>query len=400
MVMVGFCQTVRGGLYLTLAMLLLFFLPSHRVIAQQPATASWESASAEAATPPANQSDREREFADLARDARALEQQARLLKRVVKLVEPSVVHIDAKRFESHMARPVVRLPVEETGSGMVVQLDGQDGQTYILTNLHVVRGASPDNIRVRLADDREIHPTKMWSDPDTDLAVLAVSGVQLVPARIGNSDQVEIGDFVLAFGSPFGLSHSVTFGIVSAKGRRNLSISSGNLRIQEFLQTDAAINPGNSGGPLVNTRGEVVGINTAIASSSGGSEGIGFSIPINMALVVGRQLVKTGKVAYAYLGVALDSSFSAAAAAKAGLPSPGGARVKQITPGSPAEFAKLQTGDVIVRFNGIAVEDDTHLVNLVGLTPVGEQLPVVVFRAGQTLKVEVKLSERRLFDRR
>jgi serine protease Do len=295
----------------------------------------------------------------------------------------------------------MRLPVEETGSGVIVQLDPDDQRKYVLTNLHVVRNASLDDIRVRLSDGRELHPTQMWSDPDTDLAVLSISAARLVPARLGDSERVEIGDFVLAFGSPFGLSHSVTFGIVGAKGRRDLALSSQQqLRIQEFLQTDAAINPGNSGGPLVNLRGEVIGINTAIASNSGGSEGIGFSIPINMALVVSRQLAQRGVVEYAYLGVSWDSSFTPAVAAQMGLPRPGGARVKQITPRSPAESAQLRAGDVLLRFDGTDIENGTHLANLVGLTPVGKKIPVVIFRDGRSMTVDVTLSERRRFDAR
>ena len=160
---------------------------------------------------------------------------------------------------------------------------------------------------------------------------------------------------------------------------------------QDFLQTDAAINPGNSGGPLVNLRGEVIGINTAIASNSGGNEGIGFAIPIDMFMYVAGQLIDTGKVSRAFLGVNLDSRFGPAMAAEVGLPRPAGARVNAITPKSPAEAAKLQVGDVILQFNGVAVEDDGHLVNLVSLTPVGRKVTIVIFRnrAAMTLQVEV-----------
>ena len=154
---------------------------------------------------------------------------------------------------------------------------------------------------------------------------------------------MEIGDFVLAVGSPFGLSHSVTFGIISAKGRRDLELGDGEVRYQDFLQTDAAINPGNSGGPLFNLRGEVIGMNTAIASSSGGNEGIGFTIPINMVMMIARQLVERGTVVRAYLGVGLDDSSAPAAATSVGLPRPGGARLKcRRLPASPAEAAKLK----------------------------------------------------------
>src|SRR5205085_10072275 len=166
----------------------------------------------------------------------------------------------------------------------------------------------------------------------------------LIAARIGDSSKVEIGDFVLAVGSPFGLSHSVTYGIISAKGRRDLELGDDSVRFQDFMQTDAAINPGNSGGPLINLRGEVVGMNTAIASSSGGNEGIGFTIPINMVMIIARQLVERGTVIRAYLGVALDSKFGPATAMSVGLMRPRGTRVTRITPGSPAESGKPPPG--------------------------------------------------------
>ena len=176
---------------------------------------------------------------------------------------------------------------------------------------------------------------------------------------------VQIGDTVLAIGSPFGLSHSVTLGIVSAKGRRDLDLGEGGIRFQNFIQTDAAINPGNSGGPLINLRGEVVGLNTCIASSSGGSEGIGFAIPISMVMFVARQLVETGAVSRAYLGVALDKKFALATAHGLGMTRPVGALVTGITPGSPAEEIGLLPNDVILEFDGEPIDDDDHLVSLV-----------------------------------
>ena len=169
----------------------------------------------------------------------------------------------------------------------------------------------------------------MWDDADTDVAVLAIEGSELVAATPGDSDRMEIGDFVLAVGSPFGLRNSVTFGIISAKGRRDLQFGNATVRYQDFLQTDATINPGNSGGPLCNLRGEVIGINSAIASKSGISERIGFAIPINMFLNVARQLIDTGKVTRAFLGVSLESRYGPAMAAELGLPNPMGAGAKR-----------------------------------------------------------------------
>jgi serine protease Do len=189
------------------------------------------------------------------------------------------------------------------------------------------------------------------------------------------------------------LSHSVTFGIISAKGRRDLKLSK-ELSFQDFLQTDAAINPGNSGGPLVNLRGEIVGINTAIASNSGGNEGIGFAIPIDMFMVFARQLVETGKVTRAFLGVNLDAKFGPAMAAELGLPRPVGALVSGVVPNSPAEAAHLQKSDVVLEFDSIPVESDAHLVNLVGLTAVGKSVPVVIFRDRKPLTVTVEIGEK------
>jgi serine protease Do len=201
-------------------------------------------------------------------------------------------------------------------------------------------------------------------------------------------------------GSPFGLMRSVTYGIISAKGRRDLKLGDDGVRFQDFMQTDAAINPGNSGGPLINLRGEVIGINTAIASSSGGNEGIGFSIPINMALAVARQLIDNGSVVRAYLGVSLERKFTAASARKLGLTRLQGARISGVTAGSPAEAAGLKVDDVVLYFDGVRVQSDTHLVNLVSLTDVGKEVPVVIFRDRETITVPVKVGNRAKFESR
>jgi serine protease Do len=202
---------------------------------------------------------------------------------------------------------------------------------------------------------------------------------------------------VLAIGSPFGLRHSVTLGIISAKGRRDLQLSDARVPFQDFLQTDAAIHPGNSGGPLVNLHGEIIGINTAIASSTGHNEGVGFAIPSNMFLTIARQLIDEGKVTRAFLGVNLNSKFGHTAAAEAGLPAPRGTQINGITKGGPAEAAKLQAGDIILEYNHIPVDDDAHLINLVGLTPVGIKVPLLIFRDRQTLVVDVEVADRAKF---
>jgi serine protease Do len=260
-----------------------------------------------------------------------------------------------------------------------------------LTNRHVIHPAELTAIRVELHDGQILQPVNIWTDPSTDVAVMQLNRNDLEPARVGDSDSLDIGDFVLAVGSPFGLSHSVTYGILSAKGRRNLELGSKEIEIQDFFQTDAAINPGNSGGPLLNLRGEVIGINTAIASNSGGNEGIGFSIPMNMAIVVAEQLVTRGKLLRSYLGVQLENGFDPLTAQRLGLKSTKGALVKSIIPNSPAERAGLRVGDVILEFHGREIENDAHLVKTVGLTPAGTHADLIIIRDGKSQRLRARL---------
>jgi serine protease Do len=331
---------------------------------------------------------------ELDRHADVLEAESAVLKIVSKLVGPSVVHIEAD-VPSETNPPYGHgRHVEESGSGVIIEFQNKQ---YVLTNWHVIHNAAPEAIRLHLDDGRLIYPTKVLQDPESDVAVMAVASPELIAAPVGNSDRMETGDFVLALGSPFGLSHSVTFGIISARGRRDLRLPEGTIRFQDFLQTDAAINPGNSGGPLVNLRGEVIGINNSIASESGVNEGVGFSIPINMFMTVARQLITTGKVTRAFLGVNLNSKFGPLTAAELGLPRPMGAEVTGVTANSPAETAKLQAGDVILEFNHIPVDDDAHLVNLVSLTEVGTAVPLLIFRDRKPITVTVEVGDRSKF---
>jgi serine protease Do len=333
--------------------------------------------------------ERAKQYNDLAADVEHLEQQAMALRKVAHFVKPTVVHIDAERIDTFNTRGKRVSSVEDAGSGTIVEYKGK---YYILTNRHVVKSAaSVRTIKIKLADGRIISPTAVWSDPATDIAIMAVTADGLVPAKVGDSDKLEVGDFVLAVGSPFGLSHSVTFGIVSAKGRRKLDLGESVL-FQDFIQTDAAINPGNSGGPLMNLRGELIGMNAAIASNSGGSEGIGFTIPINMAMIVARQLIEHGAVSRAYLGVQLDSKFNQAAALKLGLSRPQGARIVAITDNSPAQAAKLQVDDVILEINNVPIDDDNHLVSMIAHTEIGKQLPLLIYRNGEPIRMSVKVS--------
>jgi serine protease Do len=341
------------------------------------------------AAPATGASERDRLFAELAADVAELERSGSILKRAVKLARPSIVHIEARR-DSELGRSV-RVSSEEAGSGVIVE---RRGKHFVLTNRHVIKRSSLQAIDVRLEDGRVLHPSRVWTDPGTDVAIMAISAGGLVPARIGDSSQLEIGDFVLAVGSPFGLSHSVTYGIISAKGRRDLKLGDDGVQFQDFLQTDAAINPGNSGGPLLNLRGEVIGMNTAIASTSGANEGIGFAIPINMVMVIADQLIEYGIVQRAYLGVKLDSSFGPEAAARLGLPRREGARVTGITKSSPAEQARILVGDLILEFDGTRVEDDIHLINLVSLTPVNKEVDLRLLRDGRPVTIRLRVANR------
>jgi len=340
--------------------------------------------------PPISVEDREAVYADIAAEVALLERQGNLLKKVVRLVQPCVVHIEAEKVERTVRG--ASKTVEEAGSGILLNIGGK---IYVLTNRHVVNDSPLDKIDIGLWDGRVVHPTKMWGDPETDIAVLKIDGARLIAAKLGDSRKVEIGDFVLAVGSPFGLSHSVTYGIVSATGRRDLELGPNGVRYQDFLQTDAAINPGNSGGPLISLRGEVIGVNTAIASSGGGNEGIGFAIPIHMARVIAQQLVSQGRVVRAFLGVHLDSQFNADQALGLGLPRKQGARVSGTTPDAPAATAGVLVGDVIVKFNGQLVEDDDHLVNIVGLTAVEKTVEIVVWRDRQLTTLRTQLGDRK-----
>ncbi|MEO1496699.1 MAG: trypsin-like peptidase domain-containing protein [Planctomycetota bacterium] len=327
--------------------------------------------------------ERARDFKTLARDVEALDSQLGIIKRVARLVTPSVVHIEAAPAREQPFRQE-----EEAGSGIVVRFGGE---SYVLTNHHVIRNSKASRVRVQFSSGQRINPRRIWSDAETDIAVMAIDNATAAPALLGDSDSLEIGEQVLAFGSPFGLSQSVTRGILSAKGRYNLDLGKGEVQWQNFLQTDAAINPGNSGGPLVNFRGEVVGLNTAIASSSGGNEGIGFSIPINIAVSVARQLIASGQVARGYLGVTLDGDFPGTINRQIGLARFSGAMVKGVQQGSPAAVAALKAKDVILRFDGVPIENNGHLITLVKLTTAGRQVELELFRDGSVLRTYVEV---------
>jgi len=283
-----------------------------------------------------------------------------------------------------MPGPQPNLRSEATGSGFIVDKNG-----YILTNNHVVDGAT--RVQVKLHNDPAEYTAKViGTDPELDLAVLKISASKtLPPVRIGNSDGVEVGDWAVAIGSPFGLEATVTAGIVSALGR---DIGGPEHQLQKFLQTDAAINPGNSGGPLLNIRGEVIGINTMIATRSGASDGVGFALPMNMAVNAYNQIIKTGKVSRGAIGILFQHDENPALLKAYGATQ--GVFVKEVTPGTPASRAGVHEGDIITAFNGKPVKNGDDLVERVSETPVGTKVPVAVLRDGKELDLNIEVGDR------
>lgn len=276
-----------------------------------------------------------------------------------------------------------RRKTQSLGSGVIV--DAARG--LVLTNHHVIENA--DTITVKLSDGREIKARLIGADPETDLAVIRIEASKLTALRVANSAALRVGDFVVAIGNPFGLGQTVTSGIVSALARSGLGITG----YEDLIQTDASINPGNSGGALVNLRGELVGINTAIYSQSGGNIGIGFAIPANMAQRVMEQLVEFGEVHRGFLGAEMQNLTPDLASAF-GLSSAQGAVLVNILPGSPAEKAGLRAGDVVTTVNGAQVRDATFLRNQLGMMRVGEALSLEILRDGRRMPVSAKVGAR------
>ncbi len=283
-------------------------------------------------------------------------------------------------FRRFFDMPRGRAPREHlfrsAGSGVIV--DARQG--YIVTNAHVVQNAS--EITVTLQDGRDLKAEVVGSDQASDVAVLRVSAAGLAQMPLGDSSRLEVGDFVVAIGNPFGLQHTVTSGIVSGLSRTGINPDG----YEDFIQTDASINPGNSGGALVNLRGELIGINTEIISSNGGNVGIGFAIPVNMARTVMDQLIKYGEVKRGQLGVSMYT-VTPDIAHSLGLASAVGALVSQVVEGSPADKAGLRVGDVITSVNGQPVKSNSELRNAIGLLRVGDTMDIGLVRDGKPVRV-------------
>jgi serine protease Do len=267
------------------------------------------------------------------------------------------------------------------GTGVVVSTDG-----YIVTNTHVVEGA--DEVKVKLVDDREFTAKVVGTDPKTDVAVVKIEASGLQAAVLGDSDALKVGQLVIASGNPFGLNATITAGIVSATGRANVGIAD----YEDFIQTDAAINPGNSGGPLVNLDGEVVGINTAIFSRSGGYMGIGFAIPSNMVKSIMTSLIKEGRVIRGWLGIAIQN-LDEGLAKSFGYDSTDGVLVGDVTADSPAATAGLKSGDIIISYNGTSVRKADRLRSMVADTAPGSRATLEVFRDGRRKELDLKIGE-------
>jgi len=298
---------------------------------------------------------------------------------------------DDEFFERFFGRKFRRSQPQEhkqvgQGSGFIISADG-----YILTNNHVVENA--DKIKVILNDGREFNNAKViGTDPESDVAVIKIDGDGLPTVELGDSDDLRIGEWVIAVGNPFGLSETVTVGVVSAKGR-HVGITEGGY--EDFIQTDAAINPGNSGGPLLNLDGKVVGINSAILSRSGGYMGIGFAIPINMARQVKDQLVDTGKVTRGYIGIGMNPKGITPELAKSfGLEKNTGVLIAEVLEGTPAEKAGLKSGDIILKTNGKDVEDNVSFRNSVSLIKPGTKIKLTILRGDKEKEITVEIGSK------
>ncbi|MDR2706615.1 MAG: trypsin-like peptidase domain-containing protein [Planctomycetaceae bacterium] len=333
--------------------------------------------------------DRETLRQNLQTTAAPFERLSNIFRLSVEFANPVIVHIEATQIKSvtpGRSGRAVKMQVEESGSGVIADIAGKQ---VILTNRHVVEGIEPDFIKVQTFDRRLLTPTRISTNEDFDLAVVEVTEKFPYSADFGNSDQVRVGDLVLAVGSPFGLDRSVSMGIIGAVNRRNIPATNGTTPRIGFFQTDAAINPGSSGGPLLNLRGEVIGLVTAIATQGGGDDGVAFALPIKSVLRIAEQLVRNGTVVKPHIGLGFDPEFSAEKRKTLGIDRQIGARINRVVPDTPASQTGLRIGDVILSFDGIEIEDDTHIVHLVALAEIDKPVKITINRDGNTLELSI-----------
>ena len=315
----------------------------------------------------------------------------RVIRSSAEFAAPGIVHIEATQVRAvnpgRAPGRSVPMQVEESGSGVIARLEGK---MVVLTNRHVVQGISLDSIKIRTSDRRMLTPTKVTTNEDFDLATVEVAETLSVAVDFGDSDLVGVGDIVLAVGSPFGLDRSLSMGIISAKNRRNIPAAAGEAPRVGFLQLDAAVNPGSSGGPVLNLRGEVVGLITAIATQGGGHEGVAFAIPSKIVLRIASQMVRDESVVLKpHVGLGFDREFPMSDRRQLGIDRFIGARINRVVADSPADQGGLKVGDVILSFDGVEVEDDLHLVILVAEAEVDRPHRVTVNRSGQSFELTV-----------
>jgi serine protease Do len=331
--------------------------------------------------------------------SRQIIETSRAFSEIVSAVSPAVVNISTTKVlrrdtDSFLEDPFfdffrpfhdLRIPKkwkeQSLGSGVVVSPDG-----FIITNNHVVEKS--DEIKVTLLDKRTFRGKIVGADPKTDIAIVKIDASNLPTIPWGDSEQLQVGEFVLAIGNPYGLSHTVTMGIISAVGRANVGVAD----YEDFIQTDAAINPGNSGGPLVNIKGELIGINTAIFSRTGGYQGIGFAVPSDMVRPIMSQLIQKGKITRGWLGVTIQE-LTPELSQKFGLEKSKGALVSDVAKGSPAEKSGVMRGDIILEFNGKEVKDVGNLRNMVAQSKVGSDVSIKILRSGKEYTLRLVIAE-------
>jgi len=376
-------------------------LTASDLIPGEPAASSVVRAAPVAAqpSPPSPEARQSIDFANMLSEA---------FKHAASQIEPSVVNITSYDVQTVQATDVfgrrVGNPTERErpaglGSGVIV-----DERGYLVTNNHVVRGS--EKFVVRLYDGREVQADLIGADPSSDIAVLQIAAPGLQAAAWGDTENAEVGQWVIAVGSPFGLEQTVTAGIVSSTGRtpgeihgRGPGSESAEPQYQEFIQTDAAINPGNSGGPLVDLHGRIVGINTAIASKSGGNQGLGFAVPADLAHAVAQSIIESGRVRRGFMGISWErgtDSIDAQTAFELGIP--GGVRLTTVTPDGPADDAGLAPGDIVIALNGRATQNAIRLRNAISIVAPGDTASVEFYRDGERLRTDVVITDR--FDSR